>query len=255
MTRSGVLLPALALAAAALLLAGCGTGGLAAEGDTARGKTLFVEKCAGCHTLAGAGTSGTIGPNLDDAFAGPRCEGFAESSIRNVVQGQILYPVSNPSGVLEAGGKPARAPGMPAKLVTGNDAEAVASYVASVAGKGADCEGAAPPTGTQATATTAPPAAATTGPAATTQAPPAPAGDLAAGKTVFGQAGCAACHTLADAGASGTVGPDLDRSKPDRALVTDRVTNGKGTMPPFKGQLSDAQIEAVAAYVSAVAGK
>ncbi len=82
---------------------------------------------------------------------------------------------------------------------------------------------------------------------------PAAAGDAAAGKAVF-SANCGACHTLADAGAAGTVGPDLDQSKPDAALVADRVANGKGAMPPFAGQLSDADIANVAAYVSSVAG-
>jgi mono/diheme cytochrome c family protein len=81
-----------------------------------------------------------------------------------------------------------------------------------------------------------------------TAAPPA-TGDPAAGKEVFASAGCTACHTLADAGASGTVGPNLDQARPGHDLVVDRVTNGKGAMPPFKGQLSDQQIQDVAAYV------
>jgi cytochrome c6 len=51
------------------------------------------------------------------------------------------------------------------------------------------------------------------------------------------------------------VGPNLDQAKPSRALVVDRVTNGAGAMPPFKGTLTDAQIQAVADYVSSVAGK
>ena len=79
-------------------------------------------------------------------------------------------------------------------------------------------------------------------------------GDAAAGKDVFASAGCASCHTLADAGASGAVGPNLDDAKPTRDLVVDRVTNGKGPMPSFKGQLSETQIQDVAAYVSSVAG-
>ena len=70
-----------------------------------------------------------------------------------------------------------------------------------------------------------------------------------AGKAVFTSAGCVACHTLADAGATGTVGPNLDDRQPDLGRVVDRVTKGKGAMPPFKGTLTDAQIAAVAAYV------
>jgi len=80
-------------------------------------------------------------------------------------------------------------------------------------------------------------------------------GDPTAGKAVFTSAGCVGCHTLADAGATGTVGPNLDEAKPPKELVIDRVTNGKGGMPSFKGQLSDAQIQAVATYVSENAGK
>ena len=79
-------------------------------------------------------------------------------------------------------------------------------------------------------------------------------GDATAGKAVFASAGCGGCHTLKDAGTSGNVGPNLDDAKPDAALVTDRVTNGQGVMPSFKGQLSEKQIADVAAYVSSVAG-
>jgi mono/diheme cytochrome c family protein len=85
--------------------------------------------------------------------------------------------------------------------------------------------------------------------------PPAATGDAAAGKAVFASAGCVSCHTLKDAGATGTVGPNLDDAKPPASLVVDRVTNGKGVMPSFKGQLSAKQIQDVAAYVSSVAGK
>ena len=65
-----------------------------------------------------------------------------------------------------------------------------------------------------------------------------------AGKEVFESAGCVGCHTLADAGATGTVGPNLDEAKPSEAIVVNRVTNGKGVMPSFKGQLSEQQIQA-----------
>ncbi len=75
------------------------------------------------------------------------------------------------------------------------------------------------------------------------------------GKPVFASAGCGSCHTLKDAGATGTVGPNLDAVKPALALVIDRVTHGKGGMPAFAGQLSKAQIQAVAQYVSSVAGR
>jgi mono/diheme cytochrome c family protein len=79
-------------------------------------------------------------------------------------------------------------------------------------------------------------------------------GDPVAGKTVFETAGCKGCHTLKDAGATGTVGPNLDDAKPALSLVVTRVTKGQGSMPPFKGQLSDKQIADVAAYVVKATG-
>jgi cytochrome c553 len=84
---------------------------------------------------------------------------------------------------------------------------------------------------------------------------PAVEGDPAAGKEVFlGASACGTCHTLADAGTSGTVGPNLDDAAPDYELVLDRVTNGQGAMPSFSSTLSEQQIADVSAYVSSVAG-
>jgi mono/diheme cytochrome c family protein len=80
-------------------------------------------------------------------------------------------------------------------------------------------------------------------------------GDVSAGRNVFLTAGCVGCHTLADAHSTGTVGPNLDSAKPSADLVRQRVENGLGPMPSFRGKLSPAQIDAVAAYVSSVAGK
>jgi mono/diheme cytochrome c family protein len=79
-------------------------------------------------------------------------------------------------------------------------------------------------------------------------------GDSVAGKAVFETAGCKGCHTLKDAGATGTVGPNLDQAKPPLSLVVERVTKGAGAMPPFKGQISDKQIADVAAYVVKATG-
>jgi mono/diheme cytochrome c family protein len=104
--------------AAALLAAGCGTGGITKGGDPAQGGSLFVAKCGSCHTLAAANTKGTVGPNLDDAFASDRLQGYKDSTIEQVVRDQILI----------AGGR------MPANLVRGEDAKAVAAYVAACAG-------------------------------------------------------------------------------------------------------------------------
>jgi mono/diheme cytochrome c family protein len=94
--------------------------------------------------------------------------------------------------------------------------------------------------------------------AVTTTAAAVPAqykdGDPAAGKKVFQTGPCAGCHTLADAGTHGNVGPNLDQAKPPLSLVVDRVVHGKGNMPALKGQLSDKQIADVAAYVVKATG-
>ena len=77
----------------------------------------------------------------------------------------------------------------------------------------------------------------------------------AAGLQVFMASGCAGCHVLGAANATGTVGPNLDETKPSKALVIDRVTNGAGAMPAFGSQLTPDQIEAVAEFVSDSAGE
>lgn len=210
----------------ALGLAACGdtVGYSSGSGDKIRGKELFTKGCGSCHTLADAGTTGQIGPNLDYAFVQSRIDGLGQSVIQQVVRDQIAYAVTKPS---------TGAPGMPRDIYTGQDAEDVASYVASVAGLDASGQPIDPAN------------------------PPKPAGPGGAtdGKTIFATAGCTGCHTLAAAGSTGTVGPNLDEAKPSKELVLDRVTNGQGGMPSFKGQLSEAQIEAVATYVSENAGK
>ncbi|HET6682504.1 MAG TPA: urate hydroxylase PuuD [Gaiella sp.] len=84
-------------------------------------------------------------------------------------------------------------------------------------------------------------------------APAATPVDVAHGKQLFLSTGCAGCHTLADAGATGTVGPNLDAAQPSASLVAERVRDGKGVMPSFAGELDSAEIAAVAAYVSQAA--
>ena len=112
------------------------------------------------------------------------------------------------------------------------------------------------PTETQSTATeTTPTETTTTETTETTTTEPAGQGDAAAGKAVFlDVAQCGGCHTLADAGTSGSVGPILDAARPSYDKVVERVTNGKGVMPSFSGTLTEQQIQDVAAYVSSVAG-
>jgi mono/diheme cytochrome c family protein len=110
---------------------------------------------------------------------------------------------------------------MPQNLVKGSDADAVAAYVAMVAGN---------------------PSAA------------GPSKNATSGKDIF-LANCGSCHTLAAAGTKGTIGPNLDQLKPSLSRVQRQVTNGGSVMPAFKGQLTPAQITAVAKYVVSVAGK
>ena len=112
---------ALPLLGALLFLAGCGTGGKAsAKGDQANGQKLFKSSCGGCHVLAAAGSQGTTGPNLDNAFAGAKKQGFKLSTIENVVLDQIRE--ANPP--------------MPKNLVNGQDALDVSAFVAAAAGQG-----------------------------------------------------------------------------------------------------------------------
>ena len=189
------------LAAAALLAAGCGYGGAANAGgqrpDTQSGQQLFTQSCGTCHTLSAAGTSGTIGPNLDNAFAADVQEGYPQSVIENVVLDQIrLGSGPGPIATYSNGklGNFKVQTQMPANIVKGQDALDVAAYVASVAGQSGY----------------------------TTSASFASFGTN--GETIFKGAGCGGCHTLAAAGASGTAGPNLDqiastprsRSSPNR---------------------------------------
>lgn len=140
--------------------------------NVVNGKELFVQKCGACHTLAHANTTGDTGPNLDDAFAQDRIDGINSSAIQGLVDWWIQYP--NSQGV------------MPAKLFSGQDAQDVAAYVAQVAAKPGHDTGQLAEAG--AVSGTTP----------------------ADGKIVFDSNGCSSCHTLAAAGATGTVGPDLD---------------------------------------------
>lgn len=122
------LLALVALLALAVVASGCGT----TSADTARGRTLFKLKCGVCHTLAQAGTTAQVGPNLDDAFASAREAGEESETIEGVVKAQVEYPRPN-------NGNPAVS--MPADVVTGQDLDDVAAYV----GEWAGVPGAAPP--------------------------------------------------------------------------------------------------------------
>jgi mono/diheme cytochrome c family protein len=224
-----VLVVTVCAGALALALSGCGTGGYTSEGSQGAGKELFQQRCGGCHALADAGTNGNIGPDLDDAFAQAREAGMTSETFTQVVASQIRFPIEHPV---------TGAPGMPGPdgpmgtLPSCDDVEGdafcvedqdgaiedVATYVGAVAGTGVTAE---QPTD---------------------------------GKSIF-TANCGSCHTLADAGTAGAVGPNLDDARPPKDLVVDRVTNGKGAMPSFSDSLDEKQIQAVAGYVSGAAGK
>lgn len=82
----------------------------------------------------------------------------------------------------------------------------------------------------------------------------AAAATAASGQEVF-SASCGGCHTLAAAGAAGASGPNLDELRPDAATVKAIVRGGSGSMPSFGDDLANGEIDAVAAYVAAVAGR
>jgi cytochrome c6 len=232
---SRVSLPRPALAAAlavavALVAAACGTGGHESGGDVGHGKQVFNSasaRCSSCHTLAAAGAVGTIGPNLDNAFSADRQQGYKDSTIQQIVADQIRIPLQGVNAGNLKDVTPTGTPVMPADLVSGKNLQDVSAFVAKCAGNPTDplCRGSS----SQITATD--------------------------GKTIFTEAGCGSCHTLKDAGTTGTIGPNLDQLKPPYARVVTQVTNGGAVMPAFKSKLSAKQINAVARYVSSVAGK
>jgi mono/diheme cytochrome c family protein len=203
----------------ALFLAGCGTGGLGeVQAAGTEGETTFKEKCGGCHTLAAAGMTGQTGPNLDDAFAAAREEDFDESTIREVVLGQMRFPMP-----------PMPEPDSPEMFGSlsaderEQTMEAVAAYVASVAAN----------------------------PTAIAQAQQQGGGSAAGNdpKALF-VSSCGGCHTLAAAGTTGTVGPNLDQRQVAETRIEEQIRKGGGGMPPFEGKLTDEQIKALAKWVA-----
>jgi mono/diheme cytochrome c family protein len=161
--------------AGALALALCGSLVMTAcdaseDADLDRGRALFLQNCGTCHSLAQAGSTADIGPDLDASFAQARSDGMDSDTVEGVVQQQISNPRQIEEGVPDYDRV-----FMPADLVTGQDAEDVAAYVASVAG----IPGAAPP-----------------------ELPP---------DQLFTER-CGSCHALQAAGTSGTTGPDLDQA-------------------------------------------
>jgi mono/diheme cytochrome c family protein len=74
------------------------------------------------------------------------------------------------------------------------------------------------------------------------------------GAQLWSQSGCGGCHTLATAGATGQVGPNLDVLRPSSDAVAAQVTSGGGGMPSFAPALTSTQIRALATWVSTSAG-
>lgn len=135
------------LGTVALALSACGgSPGVSSGNDVAAGKALFLDTpsrgetafptCAGCHTLEDAGSQGTIGPNLDDAFRTPRREGFDQSTFEQVVREQIEIPgvptdsaLDDPDGVSRVA--------MPSRDdygLTSDEADNIAFYIATCSG-------------------------------------------------------------------------------------------------------------------------
>ncbi len=222
MPRGAARRAVLALSGIALVTAsGCG---VAESGDVDRGQQLFTSKCASCHALKDAGSTTLIGPDLDAAFAQARASGMDADTIAGVVKAQVENPrpsTSNPSV------------SMPAELVTGDDLDDVASYLASVAG-----------------------APGIKGP----QLPDDP------GAPVFANNGCSGCHTLKAAGASGTTGPDLDTVIPGQTAAEVKksivdpganITQGySDVMPKNFGQvISPQDLNALVQFLLKYSGK
>jgi cytochrome c2 len=170
----GALLVALIVAVAA----GCGTGGPTHGGNASAGRKLFIgeAKCGSCHTLKDAGSRATVGPNLDAAFAQSKAEDFKMSAIENVVRDQIKYPT--------------KVSGMPANLVTGQQADDVAAYVALCAAS------------------------------TDKQACPGLAAAGTGGKGLYASLGCQGCHSLDGSKSTGPTFKGLYGSKV-------QLTNGK----------------------------
>jgi mono/diheme cytochrome c family protein len=211
-------LAAVAAFAALALVTGCD---LQENADLDKGRMLFQQNCGTCHTLAEAGTSADIGPDLDAAFAQARHDGQDPDTFEGVVSAQIANP--RPTSPEDTDTF------MPADLVKGEDADAVASYVASVAG----IPGIKPP-----------------------KLPP---------PQLFAEQ-CGICHTLAAAGSTATTGPDLDQALPGMspAEIEQSIVEpdakiapgfGPGIMPStFATTLTPDDIKGLVTYLTQSAG-
>jgi mono/diheme cytochrome c family protein len=213
--RQPLAIAAIALAGA-VVMAGCDT---TEDADLERGRALFIQKCGTCHALAQAGTGAEVGPDLDASFAQARADGMDNDTIEGVVQTQIENP-----RFIEEGAQNYDQVFMPAELVTGQDAEDVAAYVASVAG----VPGAKPPQ----------------------LAPP----------ELFAER-CGQCHAFEAAGTSATTGPNLDEALAGKDAAdieqqivdpNSEITQGfsEGIMPQdFEDTLTPEELKGLVQYL------
>jgi mono/diheme cytochrome c family protein len=212
------LIVTIAAAAATAGLTGCNLG---PKANLDRGQQLFTQKCGTCHTLTGAGTNGQVGPNLDYAFKQARASGMDSGTFEGVIKAQVENP-------RPAAGQQTQVY-MPPKLVTGQDLDDVAAYVASVAG----VPGIKPPV----------------------FAPPQ-----------FFASNCGGCHTLQQAGTTGTVGPDLDTALKGKtpAYISQSITDPNAQIAPgfqpnvmpqtFGQTLTPPQLQQLVAYLQQATG-
>jgi mono/diheme cytochrome c family protein len=216
--RARLLLGAAVAVSALAGFTGCD---LQENADLDNGEQLFAQKCGTCHTLTGAGTSATVGPNLDAAFAQSRAAGMDQDTFEGVVESQISNPRPASPDQVDIY--------MPADLVTGEDAADVAAYVASVAG----VPGIKPPEFVP---------------------------------SEFFATNCGGCHTLSQAGTTGTIGPNLDQVLPGMSAaeisqdITDpnaQITPGfpGGVMPQNYGTtLTPQQLQQLVQFLTQAAG-
>lgn len=215
--RRWLLLCALAIGATVLVY-----GTAHAQGDAARGKTLFSNNCAVCH---GADANGRVGPTLKKDFPAIRVDAFLKETITNGVDGSVMPAWSRTKG----------------GPLTDGDIDDIVAYIRSLGRPTPPSSGGVTPLPT--TAAVLPPAVAVY-----------PAGNATAGQKVF-EDNCVVCH--GDRG-QGNIGanlrkdwPSLDPDKLIEATVARGVQGSK--MPAWAqsngGPLTNQQIADVTAYV------